>query len=328
MGRHKPSAKQSIISLLVILTLIGIVSALIAIQANFDIAKLGLAPKVQNTQNQIAQLLEKLNLKPLNPPISYNSENLHIKINGKAPFYIESGFNNLKTQLFALHLNPDPALEIYIYDMTTQKNAFAVFSTQRRSDIKTVQNFDPAFAYQAQNSLFMALSQYYIEIIGFSESPQLITLLPDIAQQFKNMPGMIEPEINELKLLPAQNLIKSSPRLYARAAFGFDEFNNIFAGTYKTGADDVTAFITEKETAQTAKNLVQKYTDFLIENGAEKITDHSLPQNAVVLDFYGSIEIVFYKNNFLAGVHQAPDQKNAELLAASLLKSIGNSNEK
>lgn len=77
----------------------------------------------------------------------YVPENLYEKIDGKAPLYIESGFEKLFTQRFISKDDQALWMEIFIYDMGAVNNAFSIFSVQRRADADIISIFLPSYAY-------------------------------------------------------------------------------------------------------------------------------------------------------------------------------------
>ena len=59
---------------------------------------------------------------------TYGPADLYVKINGKADLYLESGFNRLMCLRFINQTEEDAWAELFLFDMGTAKNAFAVFS--------------------------------------------------------------------------------------------------------------------------------------------------------------------------------------------------------
>lgn len=95
----------------------------------------------------------------LSPPEDFDTDTLYEKIDGQAELYLAAGFVGLKSQRFALSGNPEAWLEVYVYDMGDPRNAFAVFSSQRREDAQPVDIGQ--FAYRTQNAFFMAQGLKY-----------------------------------------------------------------------------------------------------------------------------------------------------------------------
>ena len=73
-------------------------------------------------------------LEPLTAPERFDAATLSDKINGKAELYLSAGFSSLVSQRFRDANESDLWIEAFVYDMKSGKNAFAVFSAQRREN--------------------------------------------------------------------------------------------------------------------------------------------------------------------------------------------------
>ena len=82
------------------------------------------------------------------------------------------------------------------------------------------------------------------------------------------------------------------------------------------------AFLTKCASVEDATALGQDYYEFLIANGAVKKSAVDIALAGRVVDFYGSIEIVFVNGVYMAGVHQADSQESAEKLAIMLNEKL------
>ena len=101
---------------------------------------------------------------PLAPAQSYGPENLSDKINGKAELYLSAGFKEMSCRSFTLE-NPKGAhLEVFVYDMGEPQNAYAVFSSQRRSGSGPISL--TANAYTTANALFFTRGKFYVEMVA------------------------------------------------------------------------------------------------------------------------------------------------------------------
>ena len=95
----------------------------------------GLAGRIQaGAPSATAGLIpEAAGFTPLAAAQSYGPDNLSDKIDGKAELYLSAGFKEMSCRSFTLE-NPQGAhLEVFVYDMGSPQNAYAVFSSQRRS---------------------------------------------------------------------------------------------------------------------------------------------------------------------------------------------------
>lgn len=263
----------------------------------------------------------------------YNPENLYEKINGKAPLYTESGFEKLSTQRFVSKQDENLWMELSVYDMASLRNAFSVYSRQKRADVDVLP--DRQFAYWTSNGLYFVHGKYYVELVGSSESPELSAAMQEAAEQIQTELAVDkDARITELSFFPEQGLIPGSNRLYLDSAFGFKELTDIFTAQYKRDEQTITAFMGRRPDPEDAQKMAKSYFDFLIENGgvAKPTINESLKGwQEKVVDFYGTTEIVFAVGPFLAGIHEADDRQAAEELAAVIVdklstvaKAIGN----
>jgi hypothetical protein len=202
--------------------------------------------------------------------------------------------------------------------MGTMRNAYSVFSTQRRADGREV-DFTP-FAYQTANALFFLRGPYYVEVIAASE--QMAATLLAIGESFvrKNPP---ETEaITEVAAFPAASLIPDSIALLAENVFGFSGLNDTFVARYTLSGNEVTAFLSHRQTARAARELALAYYRFLVENGGEKVALEAAIPEAWLVKVFDTYELVFVEGSYLAGVHEAESKDLAEELALNLKQSL------
>jgi hypothetical protein len=251
----------------------------------------------------------------------YNSENLYEKINGKAPLYLESGFKELSTQRFVSINDRSLWMELYAYDMSTVKNAFSVYSVQKRAESEAFPSMQ--FAYKTGNALYFVHGKYYVEIVGSSESGELFSAMAEAARKIQaNLAIDHDSGITEFAVFPQENLVAGSIKLYLVNAFGLDKLTNIFTARYKVGNETITAFIGKRADSKEAEAIAESYRKFLTENGAvTKNTDNKMLAGKV-MDFYGTTEIVFTTGPFVAGIHEAENQQAAEKLAEILINKL------
>jgi len=254
----------------------------------------------------------------------YNSENLYEKINGKAPLYTESGFQELFTQRFVSKDRENLWVELFVYDMATVRGAFSVFSAQRRADADIISLFHPSFGYRTSNALYFVHGKYYIELVGSSESNELFKAMVAIAQKIRSELAVDKVmDIADLGLFPPENIIPGSAKLYLANAFGFEGLTDTFTCRYKFGDETVTAFLGRRRSPQDANKVAESYYNFLIDNGGvEKTVPSAGKYIGKVIDFYGSTEIIFATGSFVAGVHECENEQLAYELAAILFKKL------
>jgi len=303
------------------MVLILIAAALFIWQSNYDIGRFGITGSgIQS--GQTGQPIDLAALAPAGFDASsntetYDADNLYEKINGKAPLYTESGFEKLYTRRLANPADSNLAMELYIFDMGNIKNAFSVYSLQRRPDAETLPAFD--FAYRTANALYLVRGRYYAEIIGFSESTGLSKVMLEIAQNIQqNLIIDKNAQIPELAFFPQENLIAGSIKFYLASAFGFDGLTNTFTAAYKIDGQTVTAFFSKCPGKQDAETIAENYYNFLIANGGVAKTAADKSFTGRVIELYGATEIIFTTGSFVGGIHEAESRQTAEKLAAML----------
>ena len=189
---------ETAVSVLILLIMIGTAVGIYVISRDYDMARFGITSEGRN-RKAILRLLAK--------PRTYNYDNLYEKIDGKAPMYQEAGFVGLIAQRFAAKSNSELGFELYIYDMNNAKNAFSVYSRQKRADATDLNDLGAsAFGYVAGNAICISLGKNYIEMIGSAESNELVDGMKGIA---KNMAAKFKPtdkdKIVELGYFPRRH---------------------------------------------------------------------------------------------------------------------------
>ncbi|MHC4739189.1 MAG: DUF6599 family protein [Planctomycetota bacterium] len=328
---HRARRLESAVSICILLVLCLIGFGVFIKQFDSDIGRFGLetASSGLATETQISEK-EKTSLdslvpsgyKMLSEAEFYDAETLYEKINGKAPFYTESGFVELSTQRF-VNINDDSlVMELYVFDMSEVKNAFSVYSVQKRAEGKPLQGMQ--FGYKTSNGIYLAHGNYYAEMVGYSESDQLLKAMEEVAGSISaNFTVDEDTEIAELALFDKEGLVEGSFRLYLANAFGFEGLSNTFAARYDVDGQNITAFLSRFSNQQDAKTVSESYYKFLIDNGATAKEPVNKILEGKIVDFYGSTEIVSMAGAFVVGIHEADEQRPAEKLAVKLIDKLG-----
>ena len=317
---------ESAVSILLLVVLFLIALAILVKQADVDMARFGLGAAAQPDSQQAPDLaaLTPDGFKELSAPLVYTAGNLYEKINGKAPLYLDAGFLKLFTQRFVSRTDENLWMEIYLYDMATLKNAFSVYSVQKRADVETLSTMQ--FAYETTNALYFVHGRYYVELIGSAESPDLLNAMTSVANSITaGLKVDEEARIPELDLFPTDNLVSGSFKLSLKDTFGFADLTDTFTCRYELNGQSVTAFISTRSDPKNAQKIAVSYCDFLIENDAKpKPTPNETIKKvaAKVFDFYDTTEIVFFLGPYVGGVHEAEDQKTAEEVAVMLINRL------
>jgi hypothetical protein len=336
---------ESAISICILALLFILAAGLIVKQADYDMGRFGIsieqarrdARRVADTSRQASQQAGKdefsaaqlsrflaVGFESLSGTEIYAADNLYEKINGKATLYTESGFERLYTQRFVNKDDDSLWMELFVYDMADIKNAFSVYSVQKRADVKLLPV--SLFAYQTTNGLYFVQGRFYIEIVGSAESDELSDAMKEIARRFVGEVAIDKTtQIAELSLFPQENFIPGSSKLYLKSTFGFEGLNNTFVAGYNFNGQTITAFFSRRSDRQDAQQVAKDYHNFLIDSGgkARPTANETLKHlQATVVDFYGATEIVFAIGSFVAGVHEAENQPSAEQLAVMFVNEL------
>ena len=256
----------------------------------------------------------------LSPPEVFEPANLSDKINGKAELYLSAGFVGLQTQRFKHSDTSNVWMEAFIYNMASNKNAFAVFSAQRRDDADSLNLTQ--HSYQTKNALFLVHGPYYLEIIASEASVDIFQPMLQFAETFVDSIQVKSVQISEKNLFPKADLIQNSVSLIASDAFGFERFDQIFTARYTIDGAEIMAFISNRNAADKAIELAEAYQKFLLTFGGRKIEIDLTIKNAMMVEILDTYEVIFSHGTYIAGVREAEDRDRAKTLAIQLAKQL------
>jgi len=334
-GRVKGLESALSMGLLAILGAIAL--AVLLKQSRIDVSRFGLvstpstiSDEQDKPQGPLPNAIAPSGFQSTAPPRTYTERDLYEKINGKAPFYTEAGFLRLTTERFSAAEANDKSIELYLYDMADAKNAFSVYSRQKRLQVLPWRRV--RFGYRTGNGLYFVHGRYYCELVGSSESAPMREAMTELgAKLIDSLAVDGDSEIPGLDLFASENLVTGSHKLYLNDAFGFEGLTDTLAARYKIGNDNVTAFVSRRQSPQDADKIAEGYAGFLVDTGGatrQNVSDGLLALNARVIDLYGVTEIVFTVGCFVAGVHEADDPMVAEKLAVSLAQRLSEAAER
>jgi hypothetical protein len=257
---------------------------------------------------------------PLAPIQSYGPENLSDKIDGKAELYLAAGFKEMSCRSYRLSAADQAHVEVFLYDMGSAANAYAVFSGQRRPGSPSLSLTTNAYA--TANALFFAKGRYYLEIVADRPSEAVISSLKAYATTLlANIPAEGETK-DRAALLPKEGLTPDSVRLSPADTFGLEGFNNVLTGEYSLKSGRATVFVTERDTPEQAQAEARRYQDFLVALGYQEIGASGAPADTAVLALDNSFTMVLVQERTLAGVHDAASLAAALELAGKLKEAL------
>jgi Family of unknown function (DUF6599) len=321
-----PGKTESLIGYTILLALVVIAGGLFLTQFHYNAAVL--TPSALQPEGSSPLAVPRPDLGALAPeglvalsqPESFGPETLSDKIDGKAELYLAAGFVQLLTQRFSLKGNPQAWLELFLYDMGSSRNAFAVYSVQRREDGQRIDLGD--FAYKTEDALFLVHGQYYVEVIASALGKGAAEILSALGRGVVEKVKATPEGIAELALFPAEHLKRDTISLLAADAFGFDRFRSVFTAQYRLGATELTAFLSQQARPAEAAKLAAAYHQFLLKNGGKEVKPGPGLAGVRMVELFGTYELVFSQGAVLAGVHGAEKKEAAEELARILKQRL------
>jgi len=323
------SRRQTVLSMVILSVLVLIGAAIVITQFRFNPAILqkdALLPNAGLTGPDTAPAAIEAfmplppNLKPLTAPEMFDPGTLSDKINGKAELYLSAGFAGLVSQRHRDEIASDLWIEAFVYDMGSGKNAFAVFSAQRRENAESL---DIArYAYRSPNAVFLIHGRYYLEFIASQASSRGQQSMELLAATFIRNTPTATLTIDEQELFPKPDLVAGSIALIATDAFGYERLDQVYTAEYRLNDESAMAYLSRRQAPPEAQDLAASYGKFLLNFGGRNI-DRQLPiKNARIIEILDTYEIIFSYGPFLAGVREATSQDQAANLAIQLFNQI------
>ena len=322
---HPPSTTERSVSAVVILILVGIAAWLLVLQGDFPTDKYradgagspGIAPRPMAA----TPLPLPDGALALSAPETFDSLTLSDKIDGRAELYLGNGFSSLRCRRFAPTGAAGDWIEACAYDMGNNRNAFAVFGTQRRADGVPEPALGP-HAYATSQGLFFAHGRHYVEAIASRPDARSMAVVRAFASAFQADHPAGEAALDEASLFPAENADTGSMVLLGTNAFGSPDLDRVFTMRYDLGDAAVTAFLSRRTAPAQARTLADGWADTLLRYGAEARTPPPGIPGARALDVLGLYEVVFTVGPVLAGVHEAPSQAAAETIVMRMYRHL------
>jgi hypothetical protein len=177
--------------------------------------------------------------------------------------------------------------------------------------------------------MFMVLGNFYVEIIGTDTSDAgkqaRIILSKKCIEKFGGQP---EASLPDATLFPSKGFVEASLQIIATNAFGHENLDRVFTGEYLIDTGRLTAFVSERESAKEAARLADDYQSALLSYGAKAVDMDTDLENAAVIQFFDTYEIIFSRGNFFAGVHEAKELEAAVRLANALSAHLEKTGER
>jgi len=327
--------KETYISICIIIILAGIGTGVFIKQFYFNPAVLSiqqLMPEENTSPDSVPDPMDSENGNKLIPvpegmdsmtmPEKFGPDTLYEKINGKAELYLTAGFKLLLCHRLKVKESGEPGLwmEVYVYQMDSGKNAFAVYSRQRRNDGVALDLAE--FSYKTQNAVFFTHGKYYVEVVGSAPEEKLFRFMNDFAGRFIKNIAVKSSRKKEFELFPKEGLVPKSISLIPSNAFGYEKLNNIYIATYKKEGQQATLFLSNRKTSKDAEDLSNGYKTFLEMFGGKILPLDIGVENALLVEIFGTYELFFTTGEYFCGVHESGDIESAKEMGRILFQSM------
>lgn len=318
--KHIVTPMERLVGFGVLMVLVAVALGLYSVQYRFNpavSAQRVLSESAPAAKSFSLADLAPTEIQPFSPPERFDPETLSDKIDGKAELYFSAGFQSLQAQRFVLDGDPGLWFEMLVYDMGSARNAFSVFSMQRRGELEP--GGPTLFAYATPNGRFLTHGRYYLELVGAHTSEALMAAADAMAAAFVDRIGADEAKLTEMALFPEDNRVSGSRSLVASDAFGITGFNQVFTAQYRQNGAEIMAYVARRESAAAARSTAEIVRDFYLEFGGISLSG---PKGVAVIDILDTIEVVLHQGSYVIGVHEAPNSETALALAARIRKRL------
>lgn len=324
MSASPPSRRERITGWIILLALAGVAGALFNHHASVRQSTYGPAKEDQPEPSDTLRLASFTppGFKTAGKAELFDATTLSDKIDGKAELYLSSGFQSLACQRFETTKGGgEPWLEWFVYDMATPRNAFAVFSLQRRPGAPASPAAD--LAYAGPNALFIAHGRWYMELIASVPDPAVVAAMESSVRGYIGAHPAGGARLEELALFPKAGQIPGSFTLHPSDVFGWEGLKDIFTMDFQAAESSITAFAGLRSTPDEASALAGGYANFLSFNGYTPWSpEGGWPPGFDGFQAFGMYEVVFHRGRVMGGMHDCSSAKDATAFARQWAREL------
>jgi hypothetical protein len=193
---------------------------------------------------------------------------------------------------FVNSVNPAQFIDLSIYDMGTPTSAFGVFSAERS------QGESPLAlgrgGYRSDANYFIWQGQYYVRIISSEVKDELQRIGMDLAQKMTAFLTDSGEQVWGLAALPLKDRVSESVQYFKANAMGMEFMQNTFIAEYRKSGTKVTAFLSRRDSVESARGNLDRYATFAKKygKGVDRLRVGGV--KLVSCDMDGSYDVVFH----------------------------------
>lgn len=245
----------------------------------------------------------------------YSADTLYEKINGRAPAYLEFGFQQLRCRSFS---GPDNGyVDVYEYRMDSPINAFGIFALERDPAGKSL-DFAPD-GYSGEMGYFFRQGSCYVQVIASDQKPGTLALAKSVAEQISKSIPANDQGLGARRSLPVQGMINESVLYTQDNAQGQAFLKEVFQADYAFEGKTITFFLMASTPEEAAKAW-GAYLAFSSRYGgkAEAIPDIAGAKVFQSVNF-GKWKLIYQRGGEVGGVIDAQDPVAARAFLEKVL---------
>ena len=248
-------------------------------------------------------------------PVSrFDAENLYVKINGRADFFLSRGFRSLT---FVTLTGPgDAAVDLELYDLGSAENALGAFVAEKPLDARAATERGTSW-YLARNALFLARGTSYLRAIGSDESPAVLARLAALRKAFEAGIAAGEKPWTASLFGDALGLPQDRLLYTAENAFSFGFARNVTSATLDDGETEL--FVLPAGDEAKARELAAKLEEGFLSYGSKVEAARAAWVKDQYLETYAR---TLAAGTMVVGVKGAADPAKAAGLLAKVEKAV------
>jgi len=247
-------------------------------------------------------------------------ENLYEQINGRASFFIAYDMIRMTYVSFVNSDKTSQFINLSIYNMGTPTNAFGVFSAERSQGESPLEL--GRAGYRSDANYFIWKGQYYIRIISSEATNEFQWIGMDLARKVTDFLLDSGEQVWGLTALPLTDRMPESVQYFKVDAMGLDFMRNTYTATYRKGNTLVTAFLSQQDSAESARAKVVRYAKYAKKYGKGIDRLKAGEVELVSCDMGGSYDVVYQKGRLIGGVSYVEDRGLAIRVAIEMWEKL------
>jgi hypothetical protein len=252
--------------------------------------------------------------------LTFSPENLYEQIDGRAEFYLAYDVVDMTFASYEEGAEAGQFIDVSVYDMGTASHAFGVFAGERTFQAPPLDLGRDS--YRSGANYYVWRGQYYIQIIASDTTEELQRLGLSIGREVT----AVLPDDGEvvwgLDALPRQDRVPGSEQFFLVDAMALDFMQNTYTAEYTKSGTKVTAFVSRREHAESARDALDRYVEYVERYGdaAERLTVDGV--QLIACDMGDEHDVVFRKGILVGGVTAVEDRDLAIQTAVELHSQI------